>query len=189
MKLYLVRHGKTDYSEKNTKIYQGFGVNLAPLSAKGVKQIQETAKDRRLKKARLSVSSPYTRALQTAAILSKELDLEIAVETDLHEWTADKRYQYVPDDEVEARYQEFEERGGQYPEGEERDWEDCQTLRCRALAALERYRGQGPLIVTCHGLLIQALSGGYRAKNGEIVRVSMRADGRTSAWADGRAPY
>ncbi len=189
MKLYLVRHGKTDYSEKNTKIYQGFGVKLSPLSAKGVKQIQETAKDRRLKKARLIVSSPYTRALQTAAILSKELDLEIAVETDLHEWTADKRYQYVPDDEVEARYQEFEERGGQYPEGEERDWEDCQTLRCRALAALERYRGQGPLIVTCHGLLIQALSGGYRAKNGEIVRVSMRADGRTSAWADGQAPY
>ena len=36
---YLVRHGKTDYSEKDTKIYQGFGVNLVPLSEKGVADI------------------------------------------------------------------------------------------------------------------------------------------------------
>ena len=99
MKIYLVRHGKTDYSEKNTKIYQGFGVNLAPLSASGIAQIQKTAKDPRLKKARLIVSSPYTRALQTAAILSKELGLDIAVETDLHEWIADKRYQSISEED------------------------------------------------------------------------------------------
>lgn len=184
MKLYLVRHGKTDYSEKNTKIYQGFDVNLAPLSQTGIAQIRETAKNPRLKKARLIVSSPYTRALQTAAILSKKLGLDIAVETDLHEWAADKEYQYISDDEAEARYQDFEENGGQYPAGEERAWEDCQALRRRALAALEKYRGQGPLIVTCHGMLIQAISGGYRAKNGEVIRVSVRADGRTTAWAD-----
>lgn len=29
---YFVRHGKADYSERDRKIYQGFGVNLAPLS-------------------------------------------------------------------------------------------------------------------------------------------------------------
>lgn len=32
---YFVRHGKTDYSERNTKIYQGFGVNLSKLSEEG----------------------------------------------------------------------------------------------------------------------------------------------------------
>ena len=51
MKIYLVRHGKTDYSEKNTKIYQGFGVNLAPLSASGIAQIQKAAKDPRDRKS------------------------------------------------------------------------------------------------------------------------------------------
>ncbi len=32
---YFVRHSDPDYSERNTKIYQGFGVNLAKLSEKG----------------------------------------------------------------------------------------------------------------------------------------------------------
>lgn len=45
---YFVRHGKTDYSQRNTKVYQGFGVNLARLSEKGVEQIRETARDPRL---------------------------------------------------------------------------------------------------------------------------------------------
>lgn len=33
---YLIRHGN-DYSERNKKVYQGFGVNLAPLNAEGRK--------------------------------------------------------------------------------------------------------------------------------------------------------
>lgn len=74
---YLVRHGQTDYSMKNSRIYQGFGVNLAPLSETGVQQIEEMAKDVRLKGTEIILSSPYTRALQTAAILSKELGAPI----------------------------------------------------------------------------------------------------------------
>ena len=31
---YFVRHGEPDYSERNTKIYQGFGAHLAGLSEK-----------------------------------------------------------------------------------------------------------------------------------------------------------
>ena len=89
---YFVRHGQTDYSERNAKIYQGFGVNLAPLTEEGVRQIEETARDPRLKGADLILSSPYTRALQTAAILSKALMAPIAVETGLHEWLANKHY-------------------------------------------------------------------------------------------------
>ena len=85
MNVYFIRHGQTDYSLKDQKIYQGFGVNLAPLSEEGVRQIEETAKDPRLQGAELILTSPYTRAIQTAAILSRRLDLPIAVETDLHE--------------------------------------------------------------------------------------------------------
>ncbi len=35
MNVYFIRHGQTDYSLKDQKIYQGFGVNLAPLSEEG----------------------------------------------------------------------------------------------------------------------------------------------------------
>ena len=103
---YLVRHGKTDYSERNTKIYQGFGVNLSKLSEKGVRQVKETALDDRLKGTDLILSSPYTRALQTAAILSKELGAELVVETDLHEWLANKNYVYEEEETAEKAYDE-----------------------------------------------------------------------------------
>ena len=109
---YLVRHGQTDYSMRNNKIYQGFGVNLAPLSETGVQQICETAKDIRLKGTELILSSPYTRALQTAAILSKELGAPIVVETDLHEWLADKAYTCLDDETAEKNYQEYTRQNG-----------------------------------------------------------------------------
>ena len=76
---YFVRHGSTDYSEINTKLYQGFGVNLLPLTGEGIAQIQKTAKDGRLRGTDLILSSPYTRAVQTAAILSAELGAEVRV--------------------------------------------------------------------------------------------------------------
>ena len=66
---YFVRHGKTDYSQRNTKVYQGFGVNLARLSEKGVEPIRETARDPRLQGTKLILSSPYTRAVQTLSLI------------------------------------------------------------------------------------------------------------------------
>ena len=46
---YFVKHGKSDYSRRNTKICQGFGVNLSPMSELGVEQIKKSAQDERLK--------------------------------------------------------------------------------------------------------------------------------------------
>jgi broad specificity phosphatase PhoE len=45
---HFIRHGKTDYSERNVKIHQGFGVNPAGLSKEGIAQIKETAKRRKI---------------------------------------------------------------------------------------------------------------------------------------------
>ena len=95
---YFVRHGKTDYSARNTLIYQGFGVQLSPLSAEGVAQIERAALDGRLAGARLILTSPYTRAVQTAAILSRALDAPVVVETALHEWLANRAYAYDADE-------------------------------------------------------------------------------------------
>ena len=57
------------------------------------------AVDARLKTAELIVSSPYTRALQTAAIISRETGLKICIEVDLHEWETDKTNQYTTSEE------------------------------------------------------------------------------------------
>ena len=91
---YLVRHGKPDYSAEGTKMFKGFGVHFSPLSEEGIQEIKETARDERLQHADVIVSSPYTRAMQTAAILSKELGIDLVVEMDLYEWLANKNFIY-----------------------------------------------------------------------------------------------
>lgn len=170
---YLIRHGKTDYTERNTKIYQGFGVNFASLTPAGVAEIKKTAKDLRLQDATLILSSPYTRALQSAAILSRELKLEIIVETDLHEWIANKNYIYETDERAEENYQEYWDLSGKYPTDDEKDWESRISLRRRGMAVLSKYRQYKKVIVVCHGMIIQSMgksvgNEGY-LENGEIV--------------------
>ena len=167
---YLVRHGQTNYSMRNYKIYQGFGVNLAPLSETGVQQICETAKDIRLKGTELILSSPYTRALQTAAILSKELGAPIVVETDLHEWLADKAYTYLDDETAEKNYQEYTRQNGCCQGGTEPVWESAEMMRERVMAVLNKYRNYHKVVVACHGMMMQALTGGKHPNNGEIVQ-------------------
>lgn len=169
---YLIRHGKADYSARNQKIYQGFGVNLSPLSPEGVEEIRSTARDRRLRGAAIILSSPYTRAVQTAAILSKELQIDMVIETDLHEWMANRHYIYEDDETAEKSYREFLKHRGEHPAGEAPDWEDMPALRRRALPVLERYRHHPKVIVACHGMLIWSLCGRHPA-NGEIIEYEL----------------
>lgn len=166
---YFVRHGQTDYSERNTKIYQGFGVNLSKLSEAGVRQIKETAKDSRLQGADIIICSPYTRTLQTAAILSKELGVDIVIETDLHEWLANKNYIYEDDETAEAAYAAYVRGGGAYPDGEEPAWESASLIKQRVHRVLRRYSSCQKVIVACHGMMIQATTGGAHPSCGEIV--------------------
>ena len=156
---YFIRHGKTDYSERNTKIYQGFGVNLSKLSELGISQVKEAAKDERLRGADLILSSPYTRALQTAAILSKELGADIVVETDLHEWLANKNYIYEKDKTAEKAYIEYRKKRGKYPKDKEKPWESADSVKKRVLNVLYKYREYKKVIVVCHGIMIEAVTG------------------------------
>lgn len=175
---YFVRHGKTDYSQKNTMFYQGWGTQLAPLSETGIAQIERTAQDERLRGAELILSSPYTRAVHTAAILSRALGAPIAIETDLHEWTANKAFVYEADEKAENCYNEYGACGGIYPAGEERCWEDAAAMRVRVRAVLEKYRHYDKVIVACHGMMIQATTGkpddGRKwPDNGEIIEFEL----------------
>ncbi len=170
---YLIRHGKTDYSEINTNIYQGFGSNLARLSELGIRQIQETAGDPRLRGAEPILSAPSTRALHSAAIPPSALDAEIVVETDLHEWLANKNYIYEDDETAERAYLEYEACGGVYPAGEERAWEDAASIRARVLPVLRKYARYGKVIVACHGMMIRAVAGGEHPVNGGIVEFKL----------------
>lgn len=165
---YFVRHGEPDYSEIDTKVYRDFGAHMCPLTKKGCDQIKNTAKDSRLQKADVIITSPYGRALQTAAILSKELGVDIVVETDLHEWLANKQYVYEKYEVAVNNLKEFDENNGCYPDGLEKDWETFEIMKNRAICVLEKYKNYNKVIVACHGRLMQAVTGLHHPTHGEI---------------------
>lgn len=107
--------------------------------------------------------------MQTASILSKELALDIAVETDLHEWLANKNYIYESDEAAEKAYEEYGRFHGAYPDGQEMTWESSAAVKRRALVVLRRYASYEKVIVACHGMLIQAVTGGGHPGFGEIA--------------------
>ena len=93
-KFYLIRHGEPDYTYGDTHGFIGQGHDLAPLKMEKIKDVIETSKTEKLKEAQIIISSPYTRALQTASIISKETGIGIVVESDIREWQPDLTYQY-----------------------------------------------------------------------------------------------
>lgn len=169
---YFIRHGQMDTSMAEKKFYKGFAYNMMTLSEKGIKQIHETAKDARLQNAELIIASPYGRALHSAAILSKELHVEMRVETDLHEWLADiVSYEFLSEEMAEALYRDFTEHHGHHPEGTPCLWESADQMRARVMNVLDQYRDYSAVIVVCHGILMQYVLGIGHPENGEIAEL------------------
>lgn len=167
---YFIRHGKTDFTEANSKIYRGQGFNMLTLSAEGIHQIVETAKTPELKNARLIVTSPFGRALHSAAILSQKLQLDIQVETDLHEWQANMQtFDYLSDEEAEKNYKALTRYHGVHPQNENCVWESAGQMKKRVYAVLEKYKQYPAVIVVCHGTLMQYVLDIPHPGNGEIA--------------------
>lgn len=90
MRIYLIRHSEPDYEPVTEAGYVGYGRDLAGLSEKGITIAKQAAQNSLFEKVELLLSSPYTRALQTALEISKKQNLEVKVELGLHEWRPDK---------------------------------------------------------------------------------------------------
>lgn len=166
---YFVRHGQMDTSMAGEKFYKGFAYNMMTLSEKGIRQIHETAKDSRLQNAELIITSPFGRALHSAAILSKDLNIEMRVETDLHEWLADGiSYEFLPDEMAKEAYKSLIENHGCHPEGAQCAWESADRMKERVMGVLDRYRNYNTVIVVCHGTLMQYILGVDHPHNGQI---------------------
>lgn len=166
---YFIRHGQMDVSMAEKKFYKGFAYNMMTLSEKGIEQIHETAKDSRLRCAELIITSPYGRALHSAAILSKDLNIEMRVETDLHEWLADSvSYEFLPVEMAEESYRSLTENRGYHPEGVQCLWESAAQMKERVWNVLDKYKDYGAVIVVCHGTLMQYVLEIEHPQNGQI---------------------
>lgn len=158
MKVVLIRHGQPDASRLISQAAWGIGVNFAPLSELGVRQAEEAAGDSRLAGAQLIVCSPYTRAMQTAAVISRRTGLSIAVEPGLHEWLPDLACTDRPEEE-KALSADFLAHKGRWPAGQTRRWETVDQMSGRVMQALSRYSAYEKIIAVCHAAVIYHLTG------------------------------
>lgn len=141
---YFVRHGEPDYQSVGDWSGIPFGQAFAGLTQAGEKQI-----------------------------LSRALDIPIAVERDLHEWDSDRTHTVRDEQELLRLCQEHDACDGIHPAGSEKLWESRQQVRDRAWKVLERYSGYERVAVTGHAMMMQDVTGEYRSiAYGEIITLT-----------------
>jgi broad specificity phosphatase PhoE len=164
--------------------FKGHGRDLAQLTNRGVEQAKAVAKDNRLEGASLIVSSPYTRALQTAAIISKERSLDIEIEVDLHEWLPDMTFNYASDEESIAAIHDCTACKGDYTDDDPKKWEKLSTVAGRAFKGLEKYLDYDKIIVVTHGIVMMQFQFYREIPYCGVIEVDFYKDYKWCGWVE-----
>lgn len=168
--VYLLRHGEADYQPIRERRWPGATADLAPLSRLGVQQARRAAEELAGVGATALVTSPMTRALQTAAFLAGRLGLTPSVQFDLREWLPDSTFSWRSAEEVRAAFSDFDAHDGEWPGGKPRAWEPMSHLRARCTAALRdaisELPGHEAVIVVAHQMVIWSLTGDRETRPG-----------------------
>lgn len=152
----LIRHGEPRYDEVQERKFQGMGYELGKLTERGILQAEKRAKDPLLNGAKLIISSPYTRALQTAAIISRITNIPLVVENDLHEWMPDTTFKF--DFDIPKAFEEYVASRGIALPNRKYPWETYDELQKRVKNAVGKYREYDKIIVVCHGVVMSAFT-------------------------------
>ena len=176
-KYILVRHGEPTYDEVINAGFKGHGLALAPLTKKGIQEVKKIAKNEVFKDSDILISSPYTRAMQTASIIAQENKLDINVEILLHEWIVDLNNNYNKEEQflqnIKKAKSEWEQKQINPDFKYSDDIEPLESVRNRALKVLSKYTNYNKVIVVCHGLLISMLfKERIRLKTGDFISVT-----------------
>jgi broad specificity phosphatase PhoE len=154
-RLVFIRHGEPDYSYVTSRGFVGHGHDLAPLTARGIEQAKTAAADGRLDGASLIVSSPYTRALETAAILSRYKNLEMQIQVDLHEWLPDLGFRYSTEEESLKAHKALKAAKGCCPPEYDPPFETLKSVFERAKKCLIPYLDYEKILVVSHAKVIR----------------------------------
>ncbi len=165
----LVRHGDTNWNLTLEKNMKGLQQDFVPLTETGENQAKTAAERDEFRDADIILSSPYTRALQTAAIINMKLGLPLRVEFDLHETLPDRERKAHTVETTLQYCADFEKHRGEYPEGEVRSWESLSQARERVLPVLQKYSGFHKPIIVCHEKVIKSLVGWREVPHCSII--------------------
>ena len=163
--IVLVRHAEADRHAlaQYQPVYAGARFDFAPLTLRGVRQAHRLSRSLQGAGIRLVLSSPYTRALQTAAILAARLGCPLRVDLRLHDWLPIRDGAVpVTAATVAAKVAEYQRwvQTGRLPS--ERTWETLEEMRARVTRAVLDHRRCAPLVVVSHAAPIQAVLGPVR---------------------------
>lgn len=157
-----VRHGEPKYDEIKKNEAYGLAWDFGRLTDDGVKQAQQRALDERFKDADLIISSPYTRSLETAAIIAGKTGLPVRVETNLHEWAPDLTFNNTYSEErtqqIHQLTKEFFSGDGERPLDSPFNYESLSMVRQRVEDVLNRYTSYKKVIVVCHGIVMNSMT-------------------------------
>ena len=184
MQIVFVRHGEPDYSNVTERGFIGHGQDMAQLTENGKQQALAVARDKRLEGAELILSSPYTRALQTSAIISRRLDIEINVETDLHEWLPDLSHAYKNIESKRELFKLFAKNKGTCPEDSPVKYEEYQHMFDRVNGCLQKYLSYKKIVVVAHSLVLSAFCYPAETPWGGIVEFEFTENLKWRGWGN-----
>ena len=169
----LLRHAEPDYTEIDKRKYRAFGNDLAPLTEKGIQQAIDVSKNALLQDIDIIISSPYTRTLETAAIISRELNKKLKVELDLMEWIPDKTYMYNDHSKVVAWCNIYEANDGKHLSSDD-NWEEKHEIISRVNNVLKNYKNYSKVLIVTHGIVMSALTGIVKPNCTEIIEYNFK---------------
>ncbi len=184
MQVIFIRHCEPDYTQVMDRNFIGHGIDMAPLTQKGKEQAFVVANDKRLENVELILSSPYTRALQTAAIISKQCNIPLEVETDLHEWLPDLSHTFSSMEMKSENFKLFAKNKGKCPSNSPLQYEEYQHMFDRANNCLKKYLSYDKIAVVTHGLVLSAFCYPAHTQWGDIVEFEFTDDLKWQGWAD-----
>ena len=193
MKLFLIRPGETDWKLVESRGVRGWATSFAPLTDIGRIQIDAIANDYRLAEAEAILCSSYARALESAARLSRKLNLPLYVEYDLHEWLPQKDSlgdidrSLLQKANAELREEAKHAASPDAPPAvltdaslagiEDAPWETLQEVKERVTNVLKRYQHLSSVVVVTHAVVISSLVGVQRQiEHAEIVPFELDLD-------------
>jgi broad specificity phosphatase PhoE len=186
MKVIFIRHGEPDYTPCDKAGFCGLGRDMAPLSEEGRRQANEVSKSELLEGVELILSSPYTRTMETAAIISLARGIEVKAEVELHELIPDRTFRNIGPEDTHRQQTEFKKYKGMHPVDKECTWETMEECIIRVRRVLDVYLEQGyqKIVVVAHGGVLRRFVGAGKIGYCAIYEVNYTKEFECFGWID-----
>ncbi len=148
MKLYVIRHGQTEYNVENRVC----GVTDVPLNKQGIKQAYQTKEKLKNIDVDYIFSSPLTRAKTTANIINEAFNLEINIDKRIQEINFGE-FEGVENNEKFKKYKK--QNATRYPGGESL-FQVVQRVY-DFLTELENQYPDKTILIVCHGGIVRVI--------------------------------